>query len=92
MRSFGRARRAVSFYLNRWRPPAQLNVRVNVELVFALLSGSATVGSLIGLALGGVVYALLPEYFPRGLIAGGVFALCTIVGLIYEFPFKNKNK
>lgn len=63
-----------------------------MDFLVGLLTSSATLGSIVGLVLAGVVYALLPLDFPRNEIAGGVFSLCFVVGLIYEFPFNDKKE
>jgi hypothetical protein len=55
-----------------------------MEHFFSLLIAVTSWGSLVGAALGGAVYFLLPERFPRIEIGIVLFVISVVFGRIFE--------
>ncbi len=63
-----------------------------MEILLGLLGSLSTLGSLVGAALGGVAFILLPEHFPRIEIAIGLFVLSLIIGKFLDLLILSRKK
>lgn len=63
-----------------------------METLLGLIGSLPTLGSLVGAALGGVAYVLLPERLPRIEIAIGLFVLSLIVGKFIDLLMLSRKQ